>query len=493
MSRRVALAFAALKLVLQLGALTAYGYFRDELYYLACANHLALGYVDHPPFSIAVLAAWRAAFGDSLIAIRLVPALAGAALVYFTGRIVISLGGSVRAVALACLAVVCGPAFVATDHYYSMNALDHLFWAVAVSMVLERRWKTLGLVLGLGLLNKASVLWFGAGLAVFLLTTRDGRTNLRTPGPWLAAGIAMGIFAPHIAWQIANGFPTAEFARNAMEHKYVPLSLFAFLRESALMANPFAFPLALAGIILPLRARTSGRLCSIVFLGSLAIIASSKAGKAEYLNAAYPLVFAAGAVAIDQRLTTGVLAMQSALLVAFLLLVLPLALPVLGERSFIAYADRLGVKPQSSEKKELAELPQFYADMHGWTELVDETQRAWNMLTRDERANAKIWAVTGGYGPAAAIEIIGGKRGLPRPMATHNNYWLWGPGEDTDAPVLLVGGPRDRLEQLFDRVEPVATVECGYCMPYENHKPIYIGRGMKRRWGDLWPELKHYE
>ena len=39
-------------------ALGGYGYFRDELYYLACSKHLAAGYVDHPPFSIFVLALW---------------------------------------------------------------------------------------------------------------------------------------------------------------------------------------------------------------------------------------------------------------------------------------------------------------------------------------------------------------------------------------------------------------------------------------------------
>jgi hypothetical protein len=168
-------------------------------------------------------------------------------------------------------------------------------------------------------------------------------------------------------------------------------------------------------------------------------------------------------------------------------------MPILPEQSFIAYADRLGIKPHTSENKTLADLPQHYADMHGWDELVGGAERAWGMLDVEERRHAKIWAVTGGYGPAAAIDVLGSARGLPPAISTHNNYWLWGFGSEEEGPVVLLGGPRDRLEKAFTSLEQVGTVECGYCMPFENHKPIYIGRGMKRSWSSLWPELKHYE
>src|SRR6185503_408297 len=56
---------ALIKLAVHVPALTRYGWFRDEFYYLVCADHLALGYVDQPPLSIALLALWRATFGES--------------------------------------------------------------------------------------------------------------------------------------------------------------------------------------------------------------------------------------------------------------------------------------------------------------------------------------------------------------------------------------------------------------------------------------------
>src|SRR5439155_22931489 len=122
------LALALAKLALQAAAITRYGYFRDELYYLVCAQHPAAGYVDQPPLSIWILGLVRAVLGDSLIAIRLLPALAGAATVFLTGRIARELGGGRFAQSFAALAAIVVPVFIGTDHYYSMNTFDILLW-----------------------------------------------------------------------------------------------------------------------------------------------------------------------------------------------------------------------------------------------------------------------------------------------------------------------------------------------------------------------------
>ena len=89
------------KLLLHLAAMNQYGYFRDELYYLASTAHLDWGYVEHPPLSIAILALIRSAFGDSLTALRFVPALVGAAIMLITGLIARQLGGGRFAQGLA--------------------------------------------------------------------------------------------------------------------------------------------------------------------------------------------------------------------------------------------------------------------------------------------------------------------------------------------------------------------------------------------------------
>ena len=172
-------AIAAGKLILHLFAIGQYGYFRDELYYLASTQHLSWGYVDHPPFSIAFLAVVRALLGDSLFAVRIVPALAGVAMVFLCGVIAALLGGGRFAQGLAAFAALLNPLFLGLDHFYSMNALELLFWTVAAWLLLRalasertRDWLILGLVLGIGLLNKISTSWFGGLLTAANHTSR---------------------------------------------------------------------------------------------------------------------------------------------------------------------------------------------------------------------------------------------------------------------------------------------------------------------------------
>ena len=496
---RLAAAFAIARLVVQCLAIRPYGYFRDELYYLACADHLAFGFVDHPPLSIALLKVWRAAFGDSLVSIRLVPALAGALTVYLTVRLAQRLGATPTAAALAGLALLCAPALFAFDHYYSMNSLDHLVWVLAGSLAMtlverpndRRAWLLLGVVLGLGGLNKWSVAWLAPGLTLGLLLG-PARTAFRTRWPWIAAAVGLVIVAPNLIWQWRNGWPTFEFMHNAMTEKYAPRSFVAFIGQLLLLFNPFSMVFVVIGVSpLAWRRRPTARPLAAAFAVAFLIVAPSGTGKAEYLLAALPLALASGASAWRVRPALSI-ALASALLVVGIGTA-PFGLPILSEQSFIAYQARIGIAPPNSERKEIAALPQFYADMHGWPELTDATALAWGTLSDEERHHAKIIAVTGGYGPAAAIGHFGRAQGLPHAISAHNSYWLWGYGAPSDGPFVLLGGRREYVEEQFDSVTLVTTFECALCMPYESHKPIWVARGLRAPWPSFWREEKHYE
>ena len=93
-----------------------YGYFRDELYYIACARHLDFGYVDQPPLSIFLLRLSQLLLWDSLFAIRLLPALAGAAIIALTGMIAREMGG--RGWALACAGSLCALFNLAVGNFF---------------------------------------------------------------------------------------------------------------------------------------------------------------------------------------------------------------------------------------------------------------------------------------------------------------------------------------------------------------------------------------
>src|SRR5262249_41259110 len=203
-----------------------YGYFRDELYYIACSKHLAAGYVDQPPLSIFLLAATRLLIGESLFAIRLVPAFLSGLSVLLVCLIVRKMNGGRMAMLLASLAFLAAPDLLGSFTYYSMNSLDIFLWLLATHRIIclvekptLRDWIILGIILGAGMMNKISVLWLGAGLFMAILFT-DLRRQLRTTGPYAAAFVALVIFSPFVIWNIQNHYPHLEFMRNAVTQKY---------------------------------------------------------------------------------------------------------------------------------------------------------------------------------------------------------------------------------------------------------------------------------
>jgi hypothetical protein len=490
------------KLLVQLAVLPGYGFFRDEFYYVACSERLDWGYVDHPPFSVLLLRGVRLLLGDSIWAIRLLPALAGAATVLLVGAIARALGGGAFAQALAMLAALAAPVYLGTHHIYSMNALDVLFWAAAASLLVAiaraaspRLWLALGVVLGLGLQNKISVLWLGLGLLVGLLAT-PLRRELRTPWPWAAGLIATALFLPHVLWQVANDWPTLEFIRNATQQKMAPVAPLDFVASQLRVMNVVSAPVWIAGLawLLGARAARPFRALGWAYLVVFAILVASRSSRAGYLAPAYTWLFAAGGAALEplveragwswlRPLALGLLALGGAARA-------PFAIPLLPVGSYIAYARALGVTPSTAEQKELAALPQWYADMHGWEEIVATVAAVQRRLPPEQRARAVVFAPD--YGVAGAVDFLGRERGL-RAISGHNNYWLWGPQGASGEVVLVVGGDAEEHREFCGRVERAATIECGHCMPYENHNPVFVCTEPKLPLATLWPRLKHYD
>lgn len=486
---------------------SGYGIFRDELYYLACSEHLAAGYVDQPPLSIFVLWLARHTLGDSLFAVRLVPALLGAGTVALVGLLAKELRGGRLAQALAMTAALVAPEYLGLDHFYSMNAFDLFFWAWSALLLARitngagpRLWLWLGVVLGLGLLNKISVLWLGAGLGVALLVTAERRW-LATRWPWLAGGLAAAIFAPHVLWQVAHGWPTLEFIANATGEKMVEVAFLDFVAGQVDMMLPFSLPLWLAGLgyLLFHPEGRKHRLLAVVYLTAFAVLAFSGSSRSGYLAPAYTWLFAAGGVAVERwlarprvaRWRPALATLMFSLLLAGGAVAAPLALPLLPVEQHVRYARALGQAPETEEKKELGELGQFFADMHGWEEIVSGVAEVHGRLTPAEREAARVFAPD--YGVAGAIDHLGRARGLPPAISGHNNYWLWGPRGWDGRVLIVVGSNEERLRSLFDQVERAGTTDCGYCMPYENGRPIWICRGLKQPVADLWPTVKHFD
>ena len=474
-------------------------YFRDEFYYLACTRRMAWGYVDQPPLSIAVLWIVRHTIGDSLIALRLVAALVSAVSIWLTGHIASRFGAAGFGRALAMTAVAIAPEILGLASFYSMNVFDLFFWTLAAYVlldVLERpdlgRWMLLGFVVGLGLENKVSVLWLGAGIGAGLMLT-PSRRLLLTPGPWLAAAVAGALLMPHVLWQITHGWPTLEFIRNASSDKMQLKTPLSFLVAQIKNLHPANLPVWGAGLLFLLFSSRAQRVrpLGVAFLTVALILIVNRTSRSGYLAPAYPMLFAAGGVAIEGVLRR--MRWRVTILVTLLLagaVTAPLALPLLPVDAYARYSRLLGVTPDTEEQKELARLPQFFADRQGWDAFVDQVAAVVARLTPAERASAAV--LVGNYGEAGAIEQLGRPQGLTA-ISGHNNYWLWGPAGRTGEVLIVLSRSQERQQQRFASVELAGEIDCGDCMPYENHLSIFICRGMKVPLAEVWPSLKHYE
>lgn len=124
------------KLLLHFATNGEYGYHGDELYFIACGEHLNWGYVDHAPLIAAVAKASRLLMGDSLFALRLFPAAAGALTVVLTGLIVREMGGKRFAQCLAAITVIIAPAYLRMGTMLCIPAFELLFWTLASYLVL---------------------------------------------------------------------------------------------------------------------------------------------------------------------------------------------------------------------------------------------------------------------------------------------------------------------------------------------------------------------
>ncbi|HVR96137.1 MAG TPA: glycosyltransferase family 39 protein, partial [Thermoanaerobaculia bacterium] len=457
----------------------------------------------HPPFAPWMARLSRELFGESLPALRWMPILVGALVVFLAGRFARELGGGRTAQAVASLCTLISPVYLFLFHFFSMNAFEVLFWLLGASIVVRtvntgesRLWLLFGLVAGLGLLNKHSMLLFGFGVFAGVLLTPE-RRHFARPWIWLGGLIAGLLFLPHLLWQMSHGWPTLEFMANAQRLKNVHLSPLQFLSEQILLMHPLSVPVGIAGLVW----YCAGRRYRLFGWAVLAILAAlmTQSSKPYYLSPIYPVLFAAGGVAIEaglRRLPRPGLrpALAGALLLLLLLggaVIAPMTLPVLPVETFMRYQKWLGIEASSGERHEMGKLPQHYADMHGWQGLVDEVARVYRSLPPEERAKAGIYAQN--YGEAGAIDVLGRAAGLPHAVSGHNNYFLWGPGSYTGEVLIILGGDEADNRAVCPDLRREGTVRCdGLCMPFEDDLPVYVCRGLTPPLAELWPRLKHY-
>lgn len=488
----------AAKLAIHLYAGRHYGYFVDELYYLACSRHLDWGYVDQPPLIALLTWIGRSLLGDSLPAIRFLPALAGVAEVVFTALLARELGGGRFAQFLSGLAALVAPGILATHNLLSMNAYEPLFWTGCAWLVLRmirtgdrRLWLWFGVLAGFGLENKYSMLISGAGLVIGLLLTRERRL---LSSPWLLAGgaIAVLIFLPNLLWNIQHHFPFLELQANIRRSgRDVPLGPVAFFLEETLAMHPLGLPVWAAGLWFYFGTAAGKPYRPLGWAWVFAaVVIVTMSPRVYYLFPAFPLLFAAGGVALETWWRSpAVRAAYCTILAITGVVLMPLAIPVLPPETYIAYTQTLHLEQPRIETHQLGPLPQIFADQFGWEEMTAEVARIYRTLPPAVQSKTAIFGQN--YGQAGAIDLFGPRYGLPPAISGHQSYFLWGPREYTGESMIVMAGREEDLVPKFEHVEKAGSVAHPYSMPYE-HFDIYYCSGLKQSLRDVWPRIKNW-
>lgn len=491
---------ASLKLLLQLSMDGRYGYFRDELYYIACSRHLAMGYVDQPPLIAALVWLELHIGGTSLYALRFLPAVMGAVLVVVAALLAREMGAQRFGTWFAALATACIAIGFAMNYLMTMNAFEPLLWMICAYIVVriintanQKLWLWFGIVAGIGLENKYSMGIFGFALVIGLLLTRE-RKAFRERWIWIGGLVALAILLPNLLWQVRHDWPFVQLMRNvhASESSVAPTQYFV---QQIVIIGPVLFPIWFTGLLYLFFGKEGCRYRALgwSYAVAFAVMIAMK-GKNYYLAPAYAMLMAAGAVSIERFLDRGRrLWLKPAMVTVILLataILLPLTIPILSPKGLAQYIAELPVKLPLTQKSFRGEaLPQQFADQFGWRKMTSAVARVYDALPPSERAQACIFGEN--YGEASAIDFFGPPYGLPPALSGNQNYFYWGPGECTGAVLIVLGSEPEKWRALCNKVDVAAELDDPYGMLIED-RPVLVCHSLKMNLQHVWPRWKNW-
>jgi hypothetical protein len=484
---RAVLVVAVLLFAELMGFAGRYGYHRDEMYFIVAGSHPAFGYPDQPPL-VPLLAWLMNRIDSSLYLLRLPSALAAAATVVVIGATAREVGGGRRAQVIAACVGAVSSISLATGHFVTTTTFDVLStsllgWLLvrAVTRSDPRPLLWAGVVVGVGFEAKPQVA-FVAVVALVALAWVGPRWVFRSRHLWVGAAIAVVLGAPYLIWQQRHGWPQLTVAGNIAGQSEGGRA--GFIPFQLVMVSPPLVPIWVAGLITAWRnpAMRAVRFVPVLF-GLLAAAYLVGDGKAYYLASLYPTVIAIGSIPTSAWLSRGNrrswrLGVLTTALVLAAVVGAVIALPVLPERDLPGSAS-IGLNPDLGETV-------------GWPQFISTMSTAWHGLPPATRPHAVIF--TENYGEAGAIDVLGGKAGLPHAFSGHNGFSLWREPRPDQTTTIVIG---------YDSVQAVSAYFTGCRVVAHISNPVHLDNdeygdpvlrctGLTAPWSQLWPELRHY-
>jgi uncharacterized membrane protein YeaQ/YmgE (transglycosylase-associated protein family) len=466
-------AFLAVKFVLHLCLNGQWSFHRDELLYLTLGRNLDWGYASVP----AGIGFWAwvgdYVLGGSVEALRFISTVFGTATVLLTGlmaREMLPEDGSKGhfTMFLVGLAGLLAGAYLRPCMLFMPVVFDVFYWSLLCWLLLKyintqnSTWLLwFGTATGLGLLNKYTVLLclFAFLPGVLFSPLRRVFSEKRF---YMAAGLALLIFSPNIAWQAERQFPVFRHMSELAQSQFTHVSLAGFLGDQLQFFLP-ALPIWLCGLYFLLfqKAGARWRVFGWMYLVVLAMLLAFSA-KSYYSLGAYPVLIAAGAAFLEGRAAGRARWLRVALpgvMLLFGLVSVPAAIPLFSPEKEASFVKKLTTLPGLRgilrwEDGRYYALPQDFADMLGWAELAEKTAKTWQKIPN--KSTAAIFADN--YGQAGAIEHFGRKQGLPKVLSFSDNYRYWLPDrlpDDFQTLIYVNGELGDDMPGFFQHIEKV--------------------------------------
>lgn len=469
---------AAIVLALHLATNGTLGFHTDELYYIDSGRHPAFGYVDFPPIVPLLAHLETGLLGVTPWDLRLLPTLLGALMVVLSGAYVRRLGGSLRLQALALLVAVTAPYFLGANWVYQTVTFDEATWMVALYWFLclvidgrPRYWILLGITLGIGLEVKYTILGLIAAIGVAVMATPALRAQLRTRYPWIAAGIALLIWAPNIAWQIAGGFPTLVYITNhsggGPVDNFILIAVYLF----------FLIPLWVAGLVSLCRdpvLRPIGLACVIPLVLFLFV------GKIYYAVGTVPIALAQGLMVISRvkrprlhrGLEIGVAVAALLQFITFAQLTLPITPP-----------DRLHAAGLDAKNE-------LFADSVGWDDVANQVTNIYTSLPEPERRNTIV--ISAYYGVPGAVQVYGRSKELPEVVSPQLSDYYWLPRDISPTDALMVDYKPSDVAWMCTSPQLIAHLTVPYSVAgLEQGAPVTLCR-LNAPIQQIWPRLRNF-
>jgi hypothetical protein len=481
--------------------LPEYGIHRDEYFYIAIGDQFSFHNLDMAPLSPLYLRLVTLLFGYSIKVIHFASALCGAVSLLFACLITRELGGKKYAVLLSGLFFLFS-GFLIFGSIFTYDSLDFLIWVAVIYLLVRilkgenpKLWIPIGLLLGLGILNKLTILFLG--LAIFIsLWLVPQRTQFKSKWIWIGGLIALAFSIPFLIWQFNNDWYFIDFTANYGGGLSYRASLPEFLWNQLFPNNLMNFPVWLLGLTLLLFS-TKWKRYRFFGFGYLVLffLFYILGAKFYFLVPFYTILLAVGSIKIEEwinnfgaeKLKTKIF--KIAILAVYVVLSLPfvpLAVPALPVEKFIKFTSLLG--PDAGVKYEnqrINQLPQHFADRFGWEEMVAEIAEVYNNLPSDQRGEFGI--VTENWGEASAVHYYKNRYNLPEPISLHGWYYFETlRTTEFKEKYVAIGFSADELKSIFEEVNQEGLFTNPYCMPHENNQAIFVCRKPKFSLRQFW-------